>query len=561
MALPKDPTYFQIPTRGRAWMQSVPVGWHMRPRLKGGERGARTQVLAITVEAIEGWIRAMEKVKAPKTLYPLVQATNEQFGESRISKRGGQMWSSLAFMDFDGEVSEEQFQQLRKVFDDDHLGCTFRSFTPDRAKVVFAVNGAPPVDALREFVQKMFFSTGLFEGHLPFPDTTPQALVTSFIPSVDVLRQLTQGLRALYVHDVSAFNAQHALPRPEEIQVEPENLLPEPQLPEGIPPLPRPLPPQQDADFDEVDAWLEEWSAHVPYETGENTEVIPYTHPIDVPWLEANLGAEVEQPVSRLDCIPVGGGWVRGWEDYEGPLPEWLMDRHCMGDQAINPRSVDGKLVRWLLGSAKALCETGVDIPQRDVAEYLGVTQAAISKSVKKFVERGWLSQLPHHFKIGPNTRLEALAKIDGLVWNPVAGEGGEVVGVDLHGHWSYGRSQLITAAMGFPVGPKALKYITLDLAIRFACLQILRERGRRKVLEDVEQLLGLPEDQVIEPGHWTESLWGLMRTGYFQEADIWYDYCSRIPGIHDPANTPRIRKLDLIWSWVEEHWPSVREG
>jgi len=49
------------------------------------------------------------------------------------------------------------------------------------------------------------------------------------------------------------------------------------------------------------------------------------------------------------------------------------------------------------------------------------------------------------------------------------------------------------------------------------------------------------------------------MMTGHFQEPEMWYDYCSRIPGINDVANSPRVAKLDLIWTWVAEHWESVR--
>ena len=565
MALSRGPTYFQVPIRDRSWMQSIPVGWHMRPRLKGGERGARTQVLAITVEAIEGWIRAMRKMDVPKTLYPLIQAVNEQFGESRVSKRGGRMWSSLAFMDFDGEVSKEQFQLLQQTFDEHGLGCAFRSFTEGRAKVALVVNGTPSLDELKDFILKMYFSQGLFSSGLGYPDTSPQALITAFIPTEEVLWTLTRGLQAMYVHDVATINANHHLPTTEEMATEmAKHQLPELHVPAGTPPFPGPTLPKdlpQEDGLDELDAWLAGLESKEACEDPEDVEVIPYSPPVDQAWIEANIDAEFDHSVSRLDCIPIGGGWVRGWEDFEGPLPSWLMDRTCLGDQAIQPRSVDGKLLRWLLGSAKALCETGIDIPQKDVADYLGVSQQGISKSVQKFVDRGWLTQVPHYFEIRSNTSLEALGRIDGLAWNVVAGAGGEAVGVELYGHWSYKRSQLITAALGYAVGPKATRYMTLDLALRFACLEVLRDRGQKKTLEVIETLVGPPEDMVISPGHWHDSLWGLMMTGHFQDADIWFDYCARIPGIHDPANSPRMKKLDAIWSWVEDHWPSVREG
>ena len=187
------------------------------------------------------------------------------------------------------------------------------------------------------------------------------------------------------------------------------------------------------------------------------------------------------------------------------------------------------------------------------------MSQQAISKAIKKFMDRGWLTQVPHVFPIAENTDLEALGRVPGLKWNPVLDELGVANAVEIHGHWSYSRSALITAAMGYLVRPKAIRYKTLDIGFRFACLEVLQECGREKTLEVVEELLGPPECQIFAPGHWHESLWALMMTGHFQEPEMWYDYCSRIPGINDVANSPRVAKLDLIWTWVAEHWESVR--
>ncbi len=562
MARPKDPTYFLIPSPNSDWKQSVPVGWYMRKRLKRGHKGDRVQVIAISVEAIAGWIRAMQKVNAPKTLYPLIQAIDERYGEARVSKHGTPMRSSLVFMDFDGPVSEAHFQLLQQMFDQEQMGCTFRTFSEERAKVAFVVRGTPSHEILSDFILKTFYQTQLHQAGLPYPDRSPQALITSFIPSEAVLWHLTHYLPTLRIHNAEAFCATHGLPDAAELaSLRGELVIPQPPIPLWHNPSPIQAAPSESDILDEAEAWLAEQVDPNLLDDGDEIEVIPYTPTVDPVWIEANVDGNAEISVSRLDTIPAGKGWARGWIDYEGPLPEWLMDRRCLGDQAIDPRSVDGKLLRWLFGSAKALCETGVDIPQKDVAEYLGVSQPAVCKSIRKFVERGWLTLIPHHFEVGPNTSLEALGKIDGLRWDPVVGEGGELIGIAIHGHWSYKRSQLITAAMGFLVGPKALKYMTLDLALRFACLQILRAQGQKRTIEEVEQLLGPPECYSIDPGHWNEGLWKLMLTGHFQEAEVWFDYCSRIPGIHDPANTPRIRKLHAIWSWVEQHWLGVREG
>ncbi len=563
MTRQKDPTYFLIPSPSSDWKQSVPVGWYMRRRLKGGLKGERKQVIAISVEAIAGWIRAMQKVGAPKTLYPLIQAVDERYGEARVTKRGEPMLSSLAFMDFDGPVSEANFQLLQQVFDEDHSGCTFRTFSEERAKVALVVRGIPSPAILSDFILKSFFHAGLHQAGLPLPDRSPQALITAFIPSEAVLGHLTYRLPALRIHRAEAFCAAQVLPSPEELASGVSELALHQTL--HLPPHPRfatttePT-PEEEGILDEVEAWLAEQVDPDLRDDGDEVEVLPYTPIVDPEWIEANLNVDPEIPVSRLDTVPAGKGWARGWIDYEGPLPEWLMDRQCLGEQAVDPRSVDGKLLRWLFGSAKALCETGVDIPQKDVAAYLEVTQPAVCKSIQKFVQRGWLTPVPHYLEVGPHTSLEVLGKIDGLVWNPVAGVGGEVVGVQLHGHWSRKRAQLITAAMGFLVRSKATKYICMDIALRFACLQVLREQGEKKTLEVVEQLLGPPEQHIIESGHWNEGLWELMMTGHFQDAEVWYGYCSRIPGIHDRANTPRIRKLEAIWSWVEEHWSSVTE-
>ena len=84
MAKTKDPTYFEIPVRNWDRAQAIPVGWHRRKPTKNGIKGARVQVIAITVEAIAGWIRAMQKRNVPKTLYPLIQAMNEAYSADRV---------------------------------------------------------------------------------------------------------------------------------------------------------------------------------------------------------------------------------------------------------------------------------------------------------------------------------------------------------------------------------------------------------------------------------------------------------------------------------------------
>ena len=556
MAQPKDPTYFEVPVLNWERRQSIPVGWHRRKPTKDGIKGERYQIIAITVEAIASWIKAMQKVSASKTLYPLIQAKNEACNADRVTKQGYPLQSSLVFMDFDGFISDEAMNVLHQSFDNKRIGCTFRSFTEGRAKVAFVVDGTPPHSELKEFIEKQYFKAKLLQVGIPYPDCTTQALTTAFIPSEEVLWRLTRSLKSLSVHVVQEYNASNQIPSTAEIQtwqIQGQVPLPGVVIPDPI------ENPVQEPIFDGGEDMEFEVESDEGYEDENNILFIPYTTPVDLAYLKANWGIEVEHRVSKLDTIQLGGGWVTGWSDYEGPLPEWMIDKAFSGDLTINPRSVDGKLLRWLLGNSKALCETGIDIPQKDVADYLDASQQAISKSVKKFVHLGWLTQISHIFPVERNTDLDALGKIYGLDWNPVVGDGGEVIAIEIHGHWSHQRSDQITAAMGYAVGSKAIRYKTLDMGLRYACLEVLKNQGREKTIEVVEELLGLPENQIIEAGNWHQSLWSLMMSGHFQDREVWYDYCLRIPGIQDHANSPRVRKLDLIWCWVEEHWPSMR--
>lgn len=558
MAHRKDPTYFEVPILDWERMQSIPVGWHQRSRAKNGIKGPRFQRLAITVEAIAAWIRAMEGFKAPKTLYPLIQAKNEAHDASRVSKQGYPLQSSLVFMDFDGYISEKGMKLLHEAFDAERAGCTFRSFTEGRAKVALVVDGTPTHAELKEFIEKQYFKANLLRAGIPYPDTSVPALTTAFIPSEEVLWQLTRSIRSLQVHVVEAFNALTPMPSPEEIQTwQIQGPLPPPGVGNPAPILI----PAQEPIFDGG----EELEFEVEWGDGgeekENSLFTPYTTPVDLDYLKANWGIEVEHHISRLDAIQVGKDWVTGWSDYEGPLPEWMIDKIYSGDLTINPRSVDGKLIRWLLGNAKALCETGIDIPQKDVAEYLGSSQSAVSRALRRFINLGWLTKVPHAYPVEGNTDLEALGKIEGLIWNPVTGPDGGIIAIEIHEHWSYQRSVLITAAMGYAVGPKAVRYKTFDMGLRFACRGVLNSQGRVRTIADIEERLGPPEDQIIEAGHWHESLWALMMSGHFQDREVWFDYCSRIPGLHDRANSPRVRKLDQMWRWVEQHWPSIKNS
>lgn len=245
-----------------------------------------------------------------------------------------------------------------------------------------------------------------------------------------------------------------------------------------------------------------------------------------------------------------------GWKDWEGELPSWLFECSYMGAQTIKQGTVDAKLLRWMMSSAKALCETGLDIPQLDVSKYLGVSQRAVGKSLQKMQEMGWIEKVPHTLKVLPETNFEMLNNIQGLVWTPVAGEGGEVIAIEIQGHWSLPRAGEISEAMGYKIGPRAISYLACDPVIRFICVGVLKNTKRRKLtVEQVEERLGPPEEVVIPDHCWHDELFNIVKSGIFSSREVWRDYCLRIPGIFEEANTPRIDKLDAIWSWVEKHW------
>ena len=132
-----EPTYLKVPIIGSDLYQLIPVSW----QVKGVQRIASTQ------EVVSTWIRSSIKTNRDKVFYPLLQASTQ-----RVSKRGTAMKTSLVFVDIDQDITTEQRNHLKCLFEDTNRGVVFSTYTPGRAKVAVAVQGRPSEQEAARFV-------------------------------------------------------------------------------------------------------------------------------------------------------------------------------------------------------------------------------------------------------------------------------------------------------------------------------------------------------------------------------------------------------------------------